>query len=356
MFIDKYSAVLCEYEKFWERKNTKRPILNISYRKENTLPFRDPQDPTEKWLDLGYKYNRCKHILATTGYIAEGIPMQFTNFGPGCLAACIGGSFVPAMNTIWFDTDPIVKEWENPPAIRFDEQSEMWQNIVAEQRIYAADPDVHFSITDIGGIMDVVAALRGTENLLYDLYDYPDEVKEFTQRVKEEWFKLYDRQLDIVSAASQPYNNWMNIPSSKPWYPLQCDFCYMISPKQFSEFVLDDLIDQVNYMPRSIYHLDGVGELPHIDMLLDIEGLTGIQWTSGAGNAELWDEKWFDLYRKIQDKKKNIVLLSGISERDEKGAERLIKSLDPTGVYISFGCSSEDKAKDMLEKISRWSE
>jgi 5-methyltetrahydrofolate--homocysteine methyltransferase len=260
------------------------------------------------------------------------------------------------MNTIWFDTDPIVKEWENPPAIRFDEQSEMWQNIVAEQKIYAADPDVHFSITDIGGIMDVVAALRGTENLLYDLYDYPDEVKEFTQRVKEEWFKLYDRQLEIVSAASQPYNNWMNIPSSKPWYPLQCDFCYMISPKQFSEFVLDDLIDQVNYMPRSIYHLDGVGELPHIDMLLDIEGLTGIQWTSGAGNAELWDEKWFDLYRKIQDKKKNIVLLSGISERDEKGAERLIKSLDPTGVYISFGCSSEDKAKDMLEKISRWSE
>ena len=160
----------------------------------------------------------------------------------------------------------------------------------------------------------------------------------------------------MVAPNFMTYNNWMNIPSSKPWYPLQCDFCYMISPKQFSEFVLDDLIDQVNYMPRSIYHLDGVGELPHIDMLLDIEGLTGIQWTSGAGNAELWDEKWFDLYRKIQDKKKNIVLLSGINEHDEAGAERLIKSLDPTGVYISFGCSSEDKAKDMLEKISRWSE
>ena len=90
-----------------------------------------------------------------------------------------------------------------------------------------------------------------------------------------------------------------------------------------------------------------------MDMLLDIQGLTGIQWTPGAGKSELWDEKWFDLYRKIQDKKKNLVLLGGISERDEAGAEKLIKSLDPTGVYISFGCSSEDKAKEMVEKISR---
>lgn len=61
------------------------------------------------------------------------------------------------------------------------------------------------------------------------------------------------------------------------------------------------------------------------------------------------------MYRRIQDKKKNLVLLTGINENDMQGAERLIKSIDPTGVYISVKCSSREKAEDMLEKITLWS-
>jgi hypothetical protein len=38
-----------------------------------------------------------------------------------------------------------------------------------------------------------------------------------------------------------------------------------------------------------------------------------------------------------------------------QGAERLIKSIDPTGVYISVKCSSKEKAEDMLENITLWS-
>ena len=83
----------------------------------------------------------------------------------------------------------------------------------------------------------------------------------------------------------QPYKNWMNIPSSKPWYPIQCDFCYMISPEQFEEFVLPHLVEQVEHMERSVYHLDGVGELTHLDTILDIEGLTAIQWIPGGGRS-----------------------------------------------------------------------
>ena len=34
MFKEKYASALNEYEKFWERTNTDRCILNMSYRKE----------------------------------------------------------------------------------------------------------------------------------------------------------------------------------------------------------------------------------------------------------------------------------------------------------------------------------
>ncbi|MBR2460139.1 MAG: hypothetical protein IKB34_02755 [Clostridia bacterium] len=356
MFKKKYRSVLAEYEKFWERTNTSRPIMDLAYPIEGATPYRAPISLEEQWLDENYNLAAHKHNLGVKGYMAEGIPCLFPNLGPGCLAACIGGSYVLAPDTVWFDRKPIVDDWENPPEIKFNEQSEMWQHLTRLQSKYASDPDISFSITDLGGIMDIVASLRSTEMLLYDLYDYSDEVKSFTAKVTEIWLKAFDLQLEAIRKAGLPYNNWMNIPSEKPWFPIQCDFSAMISPKQFEEFVLPGLVQQVNHMDRSIYHLDGPGELPHVDILLDIPGLTGIQWTSGAGEKPLYDKKWFDLYKKIQDKKKNLVLLGGIHEGDMAGAERLIKSIDPTGVCMSVWASSRDKAEEIVEKVTRWSE
>lgn len=356
MFTDSWSSIFVRYETFWERTNTDRPILNMSYNKTNVAPYRPANSLEEQWLDAEYKYNAYKGYVAATGFLAEGVPRHFTNYGPGCLAACIGGSFELRPDTIWFDTKQFVTDWENPPEVALDENSEIWQALIREQAYFARDPEAQFSVTDLGGVLDIVASLRGTQNLLYDLYDYPDQVKEFTAKVKAVWNTAFAQQLNTLENAGQIYNTWMNIPSAKPWYPIQCDFCYMLSPQHFSEFVLPDIIDHANLMERSIYHLDGPGELPHLDMLLDIPSLNGIQWTSGASNDPLWSPKWFDLYRKIQDSKKNLVLMGGIDERDLTGAERLIKSIDPAGAYISIACSSQKKAEDLFEKIIKWSE
>lgn len=356
MFKENYASTLLEYEKFWERTNTGRPILNLGYYVQGSKRYRAPASLEEQWLDMDYRYTEYKHNLSTRGDLAEGVPMFFTNFGPGCLSACIGGSYELAQRTIWFDRKPIIDDFDNPPEIKFDENSEMWQNVVRLQSKFIPDPDVNFSIPDLGGIMDIVASLRTTEALLYDLYDYPDEVKEFSKKVTEEWIKAFDIQVETIRKTGQPFNNWMNIPSSKPWYPIQCDFAYMISPKQFEEFILPDLVTQIDHLDRSIYHLDGVGEIPHVDMLLDIPKLNGIQWTAGAGNEPLISEKWFPLYKKIQDKKKNLVLLGAINEKNIDAAEPLIKTLDPTGFYISIGCGSKEGAEEVLEKITRWSE
>ncbi len=357
MVLQQYGDVISKYEKFWNRESIGRPFLNISYRNEGFVPYRPPVNAEEKYFDATYRYRSFKHTVANSGYLAEGIPEYFTNFGPGCLAACIGGDFLLANNTIWFDKNPIIKDWENMPEIALDEKSILWQKLAESQKLVASDPDVHFSITDIGGILDVVASLRGTENLLYDLYDYPDEVKALTERVMVEWFKMFDQQVKTVREAGQPYNSWINIPSSKPWYPLQCDFSYMIKPAHFEEFVLPHLIEQTNHMERSIYHLDGIGELPHVDMLLDIPRLTGIQWVAGDGHEPLTDAKWLGLYKKIQDQKKNIVLLGKeyMLWRDLAALERLVKTLDPAGLYIELKCPSRAVAEDLLEKITAWS-
>lgn len=356
MFRETYKDAISGYEKFWERKNSDRPVLNFAYEKKGGIPLKKPESLEQKWLDEEFIIENYKKFLTNVGYVAEGVPNLFTNLGPGSLAACIGGSYGLADNTIWFDEVKFITDWENPPEIAINENSKMWQNVLRLQKRYAKEPDINFSVADIGGIMDIIAALRSTEDLLFDLYDYPDEVIAFSQKVKKLWYEAFNQQVESVKNHSGIYNTWMNIPSLKPWYPLQCDFCYMLSPEHFEKFVLGDLAEMANYLERSIYHLDGVGELPHVNMLLDINKLGGIQWTAGDGQAPLWDEKWYPLYKKIQDKNKNIVLIGGVNENNIEGAERLVKTLDPTGLYISADFTSREKAEDMAEKITRWCE
>lgn len=349
---EKFAKQLLQYEKFWEREKLSRPILNINTSKK--VFYGKPESLEQKWLDENFIVGSALHNYQHKEYVAEGVPFLFTNFGPGCLAACIGGDYKLDEKTIWFDRTPIIDDWENPPELKFDTNSEMWKHVERVQNKAFAHPEINTSITDLGGILDIICSLRGTENMLYDLYDYPDEVKECTKLVTRLWFEAFDLQVESIRRAGQPFNNWMNIPSSKPWYPLQCDFSYMISPAQFEEFVLPHLVEQVNHMERSVYHLDGIGEIPHLDMLLDIDGLTAIQWVPGGGQPQKWEEKWFPLYKKIQDKKKNIILNNGLSVNDLKASERLIKSIDPTGVYISFTAPDKDTADRMVELVEKW--
>ena len=80
---------------------------------------------------------------------------------------------------------------------------------------------------------------------------------------------------------------------------LQSDFSYMISPKMFERFVMPDLITCCEALDYPFYHMDGKGQLVHLDLLLSIDKLRGIQWQPGDGQP-LADE-WLDVLRRIRD-------------------------------------------------------
>jgi len=57
-------------------------------------------------------------------------------------------------------------------------------------------------------------------------------------------------------------------------------------------------------------HLDGRGQLPHLDMILAMEGINGVQWVPGDGTPGFGAEwvpgdgtpgldRWMDVYRRI---------------------------------------------------------
>ena len=162
---------------------------------------------------------------------------------------------------------------------------------------------VMMGMPDLGGVMDVAAVLRGSENLLMDLYDAPEEVTRLNDEIQKAWYEAYE-DLSAVLAPQNGFTNWSGLLSTDPSYIIQCDFSYMIGNPMFKQFVLDTLKKDTARLTHTIYHLDGIGELNHLDDVLSMEKLHAVQWVFGDGQPPA--EEWMDVYRRINAAGKQI--------------------------------------------------
>ena len=262
----------------WERRGNKT-LYDLSV---------NPEETVERW---DYELSRLE-------YLGDAFPCVWPNFGPGVLSTFIGARAEPVSGvTVWFHPE---KELE-PRNIKFTLNSQnVWLTLI-ENICRAAmsrwQGIVQVGMTDLGGNLDILSTFRPGEKLLMDLIDCPEEVKRLTWEAHTEWWRAFDRINSVLQPMNPGYTAWTPIYSETPYYMLQCDFCYMISPKMFDEFVKPELTASCRKLDHAFYHLDGVGQLPHLDSLLGIEELKGVQWIPGAGKPQ--GEAWPDVYRKI---------------------------------------------------------
>ena len=242
--------------------------------------------------------------LSRFDFLGDSFPlMNLSSFGPGVLAAMCGAKLDNSSGGVWFFPE---KEMEIEDIhVRYDPQNKYAQRIKA---IYRAGLDkwqgnVIMGLPDLGGVMDVAATLRGSENLLMDLYDCPEEVSRLNAEIERAWHEAYEDFMQVLKP--QKYNtNWNGLLSEETSYIIQCDFSYMIGNSMFREFVLETLRADTQKLHNTIYHLDGVGELNHLDDILALENLNAVQWVYGDGKPPA--ECWLDVYRRIMAAGKRI--------------------------------------------------
>jgi 5-methyltetrahydrofolate--homocysteine methyltransferase len=136
---------------------------------------------------------------------------------------------------------------------------------------------------------------------------------------------------------------------------LQCDFSAMISPRMFEEFVLPYLWEQCERLDYSVYHLDGVEAIKHLDLILSIPKLTALQWTAGANEPGAGAAEWFEIYRRARKAGKSLLLL----DVDGKDVPRLVEELGPEGLLIGTAASSQGacpvrEAEELLLAAEVW--
>jgi len=138
---------------------------------------------------------------------------------------------------------------------------------------------------------------------------FPDDVKRLIWEAHEAWHRYFDAINRVLQPVNPGPSDWSSIYSDLPSYMLQCDFSYMISPRVFEEIARPELEATCARLPRSFYHLDGVGQLAHLDALLTIEQLDGVQWVPGDGKPGC--AHWPEVYQKIHAGGKKLQIISG---------------------------------------------
>ena len=208
--------------------------------------------------------------------------------------------------------------------------------------------NVIMGMVDLGGVLDILATFRTTDNLIYDLYDEPEEVKRVIKEIQVLWLRFY-REINEILKGSQGYSDWSSIYYENPGYMLQSDFSFMISPDMFKEFAYEELHSTAGQLHNAFYHLDGIGELPHLDLLLQSSNIAGIQWVPGEGDPKKKD--WSEVYAKIGKSGKKIQAYYDLDEYFEE-ILAVIPKKDQL-IKMQFGYPI-DRKKEILKRLMQY--
>jgi len=338
------------FEQWWANENTDRPVIQIWAPKKGPHVKTDYKDLTLinnldkiEWVIDEFEKS-CQNVF----FGGEAIPVFFPNLGPGIVSAYLGAKPDVRNDTVWFETP---KTWDEIRKTGFDPENNWWKKTIEATRISAEKGKDKWvtGITDLGGNLDVAASLRKTEDFLMDMVDSPEEVEAFCRKINKVLLKTFDELFDITQKYAPGISSCMEKWHPGRWYPLQCDFSAMISPKMFERFVLPMLQEQARSLDRCIYHMDGPNQIPHLDMLLEVPEITGIQWLPGAGCPSSGSPKWVDMCRKIQAKGK-LLVMDCVPFKD---FESIISNYSPKGLLIAGRAGTEEEARAFLAKYER---
>ncbi|MBI2939158.1 MAG: hypothetical protein HYY04_01865 [Chloroflexi bacterium] len=317
-----------------------------------TADLPEPEDVFTYWTDPDYRLGQAQRVFNRTAYLGEAFPFFAPHIGPGSMALYVGSQPTLDKRTVWYN--PITDDLTTPLTLRYDPDNEWWrinQRLVEESvcrgrgRFLTTHPDIIENL-------DIVASLRGTQELLVDLCDHPDSVHVVQRQVLDLYFRYFDEVYDLISPVT-PGGGCASL--FQVWGPgstakVQCDFAAMISPRTFEAFVAPYLDEQCRRLNYSVFHLDGPHCICHVDVLLNIPRLNAIQWTPGAGVDGTGSPRWYDLYRKILRGGKSVLILG--TQPNE--VEPLVRELGPEGLFISTTVASEAEGRALLAAARTW--
>lgn len=316
-------------------------------------PAPPPPDSVERrWYDLDWISRSVEYHMGRCHYAGEAFPIWSAGYA-GCdaLPAILGCETRVDMSTGWWEPfldDPERLDVSGIAPVKDGKAYKFAMSRLCRAVVEASGKSIP-SIGAFGGGGDTLAAIRGTERLLFDCAERPEEVKAAERRMMDIWFEFYDESYEIIKGASGGGSTcWFPLWAPGKFYAAQNDFSFNIGPDMFQEIFLPEIKRQTEFLDYSVYHVDGVNAFVHVDALCKLTRLNAIQILPGAGKPD--PLHYLDVLRKVQAAGKNL----HISLQPDR-VEQALRQLSARGLFISTSVSSEAEADELLRMVERLS-
>jgi len=331
---------------FWDKEIIDRPYVIITSPKNGLI--QSPHPPYMAGSDGNYKeaLEMYESWASTIYFGAEAIPFFEISLGPDEIAASLqgAGELVKDEETKTSWLNPFVKDWNSFPEIKIDEESAAWKRIIDFYQYGATFSEGKFLLggLDFHTNMDLLRAIRGSDNLCIDLLDCPEEIEKRMKEARKIFPFVYEAMYKAGRMKERGTIGWIPLYCEGRFAVIQCDFICMISPTLSRKFVIPALEEEASYLDHCIYHLDGPGTFPHLDNILAISKIDAIQWVPGDGQPP--HIRWMDLFKKILSRNKSVIIYPNSIEE----IKIFHKELGPKGVVYQIGLPSEKEAEELI--------
>lgn len=300
-----------------------------------------PDDPRRLHADPEYLVQLWEASFSRTYFGAEAIPTRTVLVG----YAAMGTPVTFHERTIW--SEPVIDDYATDLPI-WDTKSEAWQTVVAcTNALQAAGRDRWLvSYPTVLDPTDNLSNLRGNQRLCVDFHDRPDDVRRAVDYFTGIWFRAYGELSELIEADRLGSTGWLPLWSPGKSTTIQCDFSCLVGAEMFREFVVPELRCRAQWLDNCIYHLDGPGAIHHLDTVLEIPEIKGIQWVPGEGQPGCVE--WMDLLRRVQDAGK--LLDISIPPGD---VETALNELRPEGLFLHTSAGSVEEADALIDRARK---
>jgi hypothetical protein len=199
------------------------------------------------------------------------------------------------------------------------------------------EPDLHTN-------MDLLAAMRGPQQLCLDLMDEPEMIDRAMLSSRAIFPQLWQTVVEAGQMNERGYSHVVY--SMEGAAMLQCDFSAMIGPAMFRRWVLPALEEEARIVRHVYYHWDGPDALKHAPDLIASPVLHTLAYVVGDGHGRHLD--YLDLHKRVQAGGKAVAVYGTPDE-----LKLMHKELRPEKTLYTTGVDSPDEADALLEWFVR---
>ena len=338
------------WHEYWALENHDRPLVYVTAPKSGTKagPLTTHDHMRERWLDTEYQIAANRAMLDNTYYGGEAYPHFSPNLGPDIFAAMCGLCTIEfGESTSWAVHETASLSALGP--IAFNENNPWYKKIAEMTSAFAADSrgDYLVGITDLHPGTDGLVSAIGPENLSMAIFDNPELIRPKIDEMAAVYRNILYRLNRIIAPCQEGSTNWMGVwHPGKAWYVVSSDFSCLVSEEDYNTYILPGIREETRFLDASLYHLDGPGALRHLNTILSLPELGGVQWVPGSGDASAQGQ--IEVYRRIQAAGKCVVAYCGVDD-----IQPVCEALASEGLLIITHAQNQAEADDIVRFTER---